>query len=72
MLTSGASLADDVLVVLGINADDRVIHRPDQLLGLVLQSFPGLFSLVRRSFDLDDVTAVGKLDVDLNKNEKIR
>ena len=66
-LTGRAALADDVLVVLGVDADLRVVHGPDQLLGLVLQGFPGLLALVRRSFDLDDITAVRKFNVNLNK-----
>jgi len=67
LITGGTSLSDDVLVVLGIDADLCVVHGPDQFLGLGLESLSGLLGLVRGTFDLDDVAAVGKFDMDLKQ-----
>jgi hypothetical protein len=66
LITGGTSLSDDVLVVLGIDADLCVVHGPDQFLGLGLESLSGLLGLVRGTFDLDDVAAVRKFNMDLD------
>ena len=68
-LTGRASLSDNVLVVLCIDADLCVIHCSNQLLGLVLQKLFGLFGLFWWALDLDDVTAVRKLDMNLTIRE---
>ena len=68
-LTGRASLSDNVLVVLCIDADLCVSHCSNQLLGLVLQKLFGLFGLFWWALDLDDVTAVRKLDMNLTIRE---